>query len=80
MLSEKLKQTRQELGLTQKQLGELLGISANTIARYERGEMQAQHPQVVAMAVDFLRLQMTPGLKKKLELLALSKEEFAAKV
>ena len=80
MLDEILKQTRQELGLTQKQLGKLLGISANTIARYERGEMQAQHPQVLSMAVDFLRLQMTPDLQKKVELLALSKEEFAATI
>lgn len=80
MLIEKLKQTRQELGLTQKQFGELLGISSNTIARYERGEMQPQHPQVLAMAIEFLRLQTTPELQKKLELLALSKEEFAATI
>lgn len=80
MLLEKLKETRAALGLTQKEFGELLGISSNTIARYERGEIQPKHPKVLEMAVDFLRIQETPELKKKLHLLSLSKEAFAAQV
>ena len=80
MLSQKLKETRKELGLTQKAFGDMLGISPNTIARYERGEMQPQHPVVLEMAIEYLRLQPTPQLREKLALLTLSKEEFAARV
>ena len=75
MLSEKLKEARAELGLTQKQMGELLGIASNTIARYERNEMQAQHPQVLDMAVDLLRIKLTPTVKKKLALLEMSRAD-----
>ena len=80
MLLEKLKETRLALGLTQKDFGELLGISSNTIARYERGEIQPKHPKVLEMAVDFLRVQETPRIKNKLQLLKMSKEDFAAQV
>lgn len=78
MLSQKLKETRKELGLTQKEFGDLLGISSNTIARYEREELTPQHPRVLEMAIEYLRL--TPKTKDNLSKLALSKEEFAARV
>lgn len=79
-LDEKVKEVRKELNLTQKQLGDLLGIPPNTIARIERKEIRTQHPVVLNLALNHLRLQMTPTMKKKLELLAMSKEELAEKI
>jgi DNA-binding XRE family transcriptional regulator len=35
-----LKQVRERLGMTQEELGQALGISGNTISRYERGVHQ----------------------------------------
>ena len=78
MLSQKLKETRKELGLTQKEFGDLLGISGNTIARYERDEMQPQHPRVLEMAIEHLKL--TSKTKKGVALLSLSRDEFAARI
>src|ERR1051325_4915804 len=37
--SDELRRRRAQLGLTQAQLGELFGVTKNTIARWERGEM-----------------------------------------
>ena len=37
MNRERLKELRENLGLTQKQLGKLLNVSASTICGYERG-------------------------------------------
>lgn len=78
MIGQKLKEVRKELGLTQKEFGDMLGISSNSIARYERGEMEPQHPRVLELAIDQLRL--TRKTKKNLALLSLNKEEFAARV
>ena len=78
MLAQKLKETRKELGLTQKEFGDLLGISGNTIARYERDEMRPQHPLVLELAIEHLKL--TSKTKKNLAALALSKDDFAARV
>jgi transcriptional regulator with XRE-family HTH domain len=75
MLSEKLKELRQELGLTQKELGALLDISSNTIARYEREEVQPQHSKTLELAI--LQLRMTPKLKKSVTRLAMSREQLA---
>lgn len=80
MLGTKIKETRAELGLTQKEFGKLLGISPNTIARYERDEMSPQHPRVLDLAIDFLKLKITPATKKNLERLSLNEKDFAATV
>lgn len=39
MTGRDLRALRQSLGLTQQQLGDELGIHANTVARLERGEL-----------------------------------------
>lgn len=39
MNGEKLRKVRDDLQLTQAQLAEKLGVSANTVARWERDEM-----------------------------------------
>ena len=35
---------RKEIGLTQAQLSEALGVRANTVARWERGELRIGEP------------------------------------
>lgn len=49
-----LRTSRQALGLTQQGLAEALGVSPNTIARWERGEMAVQHPAIVRLALERL--------------------------
>src|SRR5207248_2313030 len=45
------------LGLTQAELGERLGISANTVARWERAELALRSPELVSLALE--RLEQT---------------------
>lgn len=40
---------RQKLGLSQTQLGQAFGMAANTIARWERGELIPQWPRLLAL-------------------------------
>lgn len=49
--SEWLPAERAALGLTQRELGELLDVEANTIARWERGERLVQHPKMLQLAL-----------------------------
>lgn len=46
---------RRDLGLTQKELAEQVGLQPNTIARLERGHMQDLGAAVVARIADVLR-------------------------
>ena len=39
MTGEEVRRIRLRLGLTQAELGERLGVAANSVARWERGEM-----------------------------------------
>ena len=41
---------RKRLGLTQVELGELVGIDSNTISRYERGELNATNNTTLKIA------------------------------
>jgi transcriptional regulator with XRE-family HTH domain len=43
-----LRACRRALGLTQAELADRLGVSANTVARWERGEQRVRHPQTIA--------------------------------
>lgn len=47
---------RQELGLSQSQLAELLDVPVNTLARWERGEVTIRHPRILALALRALAL------------------------
>jgi non-specific serine/threonine protein kinase len=51
---DELRERRTALGLSQAGLGRALGISANTIARWERGEQRLSNPTLVALALDGL--------------------------
>jgi len=44
MTGEEIKNLRKALGYTQAKLAEEVGITANTIARYERGELKPSSP------------------------------------
>ncbi len=50
---EEVRKSRHLLGLTQKELGEALGIAGNTVARWERGERQC--PPHVSLALKYLK-------------------------
>jgi predicted ATPase/DNA-binding CsgD family transcriptional regulator len=52
-----LRRRRRALGLTQAQLAERLAVSANTVARWERGELRLGHPRQVARTL--ARLERT---------------------
>jgi transcriptional regulator with XRE-family HTH domain len=49
MTGKRFKQVRTQLGLTQAQLAELLGVWANTVAVWERGEKPIPGPVELAM-------------------------------
>jgi predicted ATPase/DNA-binding CsgD family transcriptional regulator/transcriptional regulator with XRE-family HTH domain len=49
-----LRQRRQALHLSQSDLGRLLGVSRNSVARWERGELPIRHPELVLLALDRL--------------------------
>ena len=44
MKGQELRRLRQRMGLTQKQLGAELGVTENTVARWERDEMKMNEP------------------------------------
>jgi len=55
-----LKRDREALGLSQAELGRKLSVSANTIARWERGELKIEHPAMLQLAMAALR-EKDPG-------------------
>jgi DNA-binding transcriptional regulator YiaG len=50
-----LKREREALGLSQAELGRKLSVSSNTIARWERGELRIEHPEMLQLALATLR-------------------------
>jgi transcriptional regulator with XRE-family HTH domain/uncharacterized protein YuzE len=54
-----LRTRRKGLGLTQQELGELLSVTANSIARWERGEANIEHPAMLSRALDALEHSKT---------------------
>lgn len=47
-----LRHRREELGLSQSQFSALIGVPANTIARWERGTLRIAHPVLLQLALD----------------------------
>jgi uncharacterized protein YuzE/DNA-binding XRE family transcriptional regulator len=47
----RLKKEREALGMTQAQLGRELSVNANTIARWERGELKIEHAGMLQLAL-----------------------------
>ena len=54
MTPDELRQRRQALGLTQKQLGEAIGVPDKTIARWEQGVFPIRHAVMLTLALDRL--------------------------
>lgn len=48
---------RKNLSLTQTQLAEYLGVTPNTVARWERGELGIRRPRMLDTALSFLEKQ-----------------------
>lgn len=65
MDTKELKHRRERLGLTQKELAELLGITPNTIARYESGLLKI--PKYMDLALEALERRQLEELKRTLE-------------
>ncbi len=60
---KKIHRIRKRLGLSQAELGELLGVAGNTVARWERGELVP--PKVAVLAAEYLLInQPKKGGKK----------------
>ena len=51
MTPNELLSHRRALGLSQAELGEKLGVPANTIARWERGELTIARPRMLRLAL-----------------------------
>jgi transcriptional regulator with XRE-family HTH domain len=47
----RLRTERKRLGLSQAKLADALGVTANTVARWERGEMNIAQPEIVDAAL-----------------------------
>lgn len=58
MTGSALKRIRNELALTQKQLAEQIGVTSNTVARWERGEVGIAEPVARLIAT------LTPASQK----------------
>ena len=63
LLPTELRARRQRLGLSQAQLAGQLGVAANTVARWERGELRASHPRSVLRRLT--RLERTPAMSSQ---------------
>lgn len=55
----KLRRERERLGLSQLELARKMSVSANTIARWERGELKIEHPGMLRLALASLRPSTT---------------------
>jgi transcriptional regulator with XRE-family HTH domain len=55
MTGAQLRKVRKRLGLSQAKLADALGVTANTVARWERGEMNIAQPQLVGAALHNLK-------------------------
>lgn len=53
---EQLRAWREARGLLQTQLAALLGVTSNSIARWERGEVAPVHPRMLWLALTALDL------------------------
>jgi transcriptional regulator with XRE-family HTH domain len=60
-----LRDKRKLLRLTQAEIARQLGVAANTVARWERGEMRPSHPEVMARRLGRLQRAAKIGLVER---------------
>lgn len=65
MVNEWLQKRRRAMGMTQRDLAGELGVPVNTLARWERGELEVQHAQMLGLALDAIRTQWEAGRDAK---------------
>lgn len=65
MDTKELKRRRERLGLTQKELAQILGIAPNTVTRYESGVLKI--PKYMDLALEALERRQLEELKRTLE-------------
>jgi transcriptional regulator with XRE-family HTH domain len=54
---EEIRAGREELGLTQKELGSILGVHHTTVSRWELGAVPCDMPGAVKYALEYLKLR-----------------------
>jgi transcriptional regulator with XRE-family HTH domain len=54
LAGEELRAWRTLLGMTQRELAAALGVTPNTVARWERGELRVARPAMVRAALTLL--------------------------
>ena len=54
MTGPDIRAARARLGMTQAALSQALGVTSTTIARWERGEIVPDHPEMIRLAIDRL--------------------------
>ena len=64
----RLRTERQRLGLSQARLADALGVTANTVARWERGEMRIALPQVEAAIRDLKEIESMSSYDRTMQL------------
>lgn len=62
MNGTEIRERRHNLGLTQKELGQILGIPDNTISRWELGTVVPEHPQMLDLALTALECKAGAAL------------------
>src|SRR5436190_8526573 len=60
MMPAEVQTRRRALGLTQARLGELVGVTSNTVARWERSERRISRPSALARVFDQLEQLEAP--------------------
>ncbi len=65
MEKNELKKRRERLGLTQTSFAEMIGISANTVSRYETGTMTI--PKYMDLVLEALEARQIKNLQSPIE-------------
>jgi predicted ATPase/DNA-binding XRE family transcriptional regulator len=64
MTPEDLREQRLQLGLSQAALARALGVAPNTVARWERNQMEIRHPELIQLALERLNGGESQGSKQ----------------
>ena len=88
MTGKELKRLRTQMQFTQKQLAEKLGVTENTVARWERGEVPINEPaarllrggQMSETMAELYEREFPTPVRKKLAALTRKSEEVARRI